>query len=192
MQGEGKTTTVVNLAGVFQNTQYKTVVIDLNLRTPSLHGHFGIEKQYSGVSTYLSQRDNIGNIIFSTNFPNLDIIPAGMVPPNPSELILSNRLTELFDILKQKYDYVIIDTSSYNSAVETLYLMKFTDINLIILRENFSKNSTLTDLERIIQEKNLKNIGLVLKSIVKEDKIDKNQLPIKEHVPVQSPIQLSL
>ena len=70
--------------------------------------------------------------------------------------------------------------------------MQFKDINLIILRENFSKNSTLTDLERVIQEKSLKNIGLVLKSIVKEDKIDKNQLPIKEHVPMQSPIQLSL
>jgi len=198
MQGEGKTTTIVNLAGVFQNTQYKTVVIDLNLRTPSLQGHFGIEQQYSGMSTYLSQRDNIGNIIFSTNFQNLDIIPAGPVPPNPSELILSNRLTELFEILKKKYDYILIDTASYDLALETLYLMKFTNINLIVLREKFSKNSTITELERIIQEKNLKNMGLVLKSITKEDKKEKkallanNPVPDSPIVQKQSPIQLDL
>jgi capsular exopolysaccharide synthesis family protein len=169
-EGEGKTTTVVNLAGVFKNTQYKTIVIDLNMRAPSLHEHFGIEQQYSGISTYLSQRDNIGNIIFATSFSNLDIIPAGPIPPNPSELILSPRLHELFQTLKENYDYILLDTSAYTSAIETLYLMKFTTMNLIILREKFSKKSTVTNLETIIQEKNLTNIGLVLKSIVKEDK----------------------
>ena len=197
-EGEGKTTTIVNLAGVFQNTQYKTVAIDLNLRAPSLHEHFGIDQQYSGMSTYLSQRDNIGNIIFSTNYENLDIIPAGPVPPNPYELILSNRLTELFEILKKKYDYILIDTTSYDLALETLYLMKFTNINLIVLRENFSKTSTIEELEKIIQEKNLKNIGLVLKSIVKEPKDDTKNLlgnmansnPIETQK--KSPLQLSL
>ena len=117
-------------------------------------------------------KTQIGNIIFSTNFTNLDIIPAGPIPPNPSELILSKRLIELFLTLKRKYDYVIIDTSAYMNAVETLYLMKFTTMNLIVLREKFSKKSTITDLEKIIQEKNLVNIGLVLKSIVKEKRDD--------------------
>ena len=194
-QGEGKTTTIVNLAGVFQNTQYKTVVIDLDLRTPSLHGHFGIEQQYSGISTYLSQRDNIGNIIFSTNYQNLDIIPAGPIPPNPSELILSNRLTDLFEILKKKYDYILIDTASYDTALETLYLMKFTNMNLIVLREKFSKNSTIIELEKIIQEKNLTNIGLVLKSIVKEDKnnlLKNTPMPSPLAIHQESPIQLNL
>jgi len=177
-QGEGKTTTVVNLAGVLQSSQYKTIVIDLNMRTPSLHEHFGIEQQYSGISTYLSQGENIGNIIFSTNFQNLDIIPAGPIPPNPSELILSKRLNELFEILKIKYDYIILDTSAYSTALETLYLMKFTSMNLIVLREKLSKKSTLIGLETIIQEKNLQNMGLVLKSIIKEDKKDKNDLLI--------------
>lgn len=197
-QGEGKTTTVVNLAGVFQNSGYKTIVIDLNMRAPSLHGHFGIEQQYSGISTYLSQRDNIGNIIFSTNFENLDIIPAGPIPPNPSELILSKRLTDLFETLKQKYNYIIIDTSAYDSALETQYLMQFSTMNLIILREKMSKKSTIVELEKIIQEKNLKNIGLVLKSIIKEDKNKQNELLPNStinnalEVPKQTPIQLTL
>ena len=175
-QGEGKTTTTVNLAGVFQNSQYKTIVIDLNMREPALHGHFGIEQQYSGMSTYLSQRDNIGNIIFSTNYNNLDIISAGPIPPNPYELVLSNRLPELFEILKKKYDYIFIDTGPYDTAEETLYLMQFTTMNLIVLREKVSKKSTLVELDKLIYEKNLKNMGLVLKSIIKEKKEDKHEL----------------
>jgi len=185
---EGKTSTTVSLAGVFQNSGYKTIVIDLNMRKPELHSHFGIDQQYSGISTYLSQRDNIGDIIFSTNYPTLDIIPAGPVPPNPSELILSPRLNDLFEILKHKYDYIFIDTASYSEALETLYLMKFTTMNLIVVREKVSKKSTITELETIIQEKGIQNVGLVLKSVIKEKKTGKDLLgnsPIedqKQHI----------
>ena len=197
-QGEGKTTTVVNTAGVFQNAGYKTIVIDLNMREPSIHNHFGIEQQYSGISTYLNQRDNIGNILFSTNFENLDIIPAGPVPPNPSELILSKRLTGLFEFLQERYDYILIDTSAYSLALETLYLMQFSTTNLIVIREKMSKKSAIVELEKVIQEKNLQNMGLVLKSIVKEDKGSQDTL-LKSisnstimKTSQQTPIQLSL
>ncbi len=194
---EGKTTTVVNLAGVFRNLQHKTIVIDFNMRVPSLHGHFEIEQQSSGVSTYLSQRDNIGNIIFSTNYNNLDIIPAGPIPPNPSELILSPRLKDLFEFLRNRYDYILIDTTNYTKALETLYLMKFTDKNLIVLREKMSKASAVSDLEKVIQEKNLENIGLVLKSVVKEDaEKEEDSFLLDSHEPSSSsqhtPLQLSL
>jgi capsular exopolysaccharide synthesis family protein len=176
LQGEGKTTTTVHLAGVFQNSNYKTIVIDLNLREPALHGHFGINQQFSGMSTYLSQQDNIGNILFSTNYPSLDIIPAGPIPPNPSELMLSPRLNELFETLKHKYDYIFIDTAPYSEALETLYLMKFTTMNLILLREKVSKKSTITELEKIIQEKGIENIGLVLQSRIKDNKQKEQEL----------------
>ncbi len=191
-QGEGKTTTVVNLAGVFQNSGYKTIVIDFNMHSPSLHRHFGIEQQYTGISTYLSQRDNIGNIVFSTNFPNLDIIPAGPIPPNPAELILSKRLIILFETLQQKYDYIIIDTSAYNLALESLYLMKFTSLNLIVIREKMSKKSTIVELEKIIQEKNLQNIGLVLKSIFKKNKKAQNNLLLNTPTLVKIPRKSSI
>ena len=197
-QGEGKTTTVVNTAGVFQNAGFKTIVIDLNMREPSIHNHFGIEQQYSGISTYLNQRDNIGNILFSTNFENLDIIPAGPVPPNPSELILSKRLTGLFEFLQERYDYILIDTSSYSLALETLYLMQFSTTNLIVIREKMSKKSAIVELEKVIEEKNLQNMGLVLKSIVKEDKGSQDTLlnsisnSTIMNTSQQTPLQLSL
>ncbi len=196
IEAEGKTTTVVNLAGVFQNLGHKTIVIDFNMRMPSLHSHFGIEQQTSGISTYLSQRDNIGNIIFSSNYDNLDIIPAGPIPPNPSELILSPRLVELFEFLRQRYDYIVLDTTNYTKALESLYLMKFTDKNLIVLREKMSKASAVSDLERIIQEKNLQNIGLVLKSTVKENSEPEDEFLLNSHesstLHKHTPLQLSL
>ncbi len=169
-RGEGKTTTVVSLAGAFNNANFKTIIVDLNLKNPSLHTHFGIAPQYAGVSTYLSKRDNIGHIIYSTDYKNLDIIPAGPVPPNPYELLLSNRLSELLDFLKDRYDYIIIDTAPYDNAVETLSLMKLATMNLIMIQEAISKKSTLVELEKIVYERNISNIGLVLKTIIKEDK----------------------
>jgi len=175
-KGEGKTTTVVNTAGVFQNSGYKTIVIDLNMREPTIHKHFGIEQQYSGISTYLNQKDTIGNILFSTNFENLDIIPAGPIPPNPSELILSIRLTGLLEFLQEKYDYILIDTAAYSIALESLYLMQFSTVNLIVIREKMSKKSAIIDLEKLIEEKNLQNVGLVLKSVVKKSKSNQNGL----------------
>jgi len=165
IKGEGKTTTLVNLSSIFQNTRYKSIIIDLDMQSPTLHEHFGMEQQYSGISTYLSGRDNLGNVIFSTNNPNLNIITSGPTPPNPIELILSPRLEELLTTLKKEYDYIFIDTGAFNVAIETFYLMQYTDINLVVLRENLSKKSSISDLEKLIREKNLRNIGLVLKTM---------------------------
>jgi len=164
-QGEGKTTMLVNLSKIFQDTRYRSIIIDLDMHNPSLHEHFGLEQQYSGISTYLNGRDNLGNVIFTTTHPNLDIISSGPTPPNPIELMLSPRLEELLPTLKRKYDYIFIDTGSFDVALETFYLMQYSDINLIVFRENFSKKSSITNLEKLIREKHLKNIGLVLKTV---------------------------
>jgi capsular exopolysaccharide synthesis family protein len=177
VKGEGKTTTIVNLSLILQNTKYKSIIIDLDMHNPSVHEHFGMQAQYSGVSTYLSERDNLGNVIFTTNHPNLNIIPSGPTPPNPMELILSARLEELLSTLKKKYDYIFIDTGSFDIAEETFFLMKYSDSNLIVLRENFSKKSAVADLEKIIRAKQLKNIGLVLKTLPAKEKKKSSSVP---------------
>ena len=198
-ESEGKTTITSNLAGVFQNSHYNIIVVDFNMKSPSLHTLFGIEHQYSGVSTYLSKRDNIGNIIFSTNYPNIDIITAGPTPPNPLELLLSPRLKELFEALKKRYDYIFIDTASYSDSLDTLYLMQYADTNLVVLKEGFTKKSTITNLEKIIKEKNLKNIGLVLQTNPKDDKKGLDRLLINNistnnqtNLTQPKPIQLTM
>ena len=169
-QGEGKTTTLANLSGIFKETKYSSILIDLDMKNPSLHTYFGMDLPYSGMSTYLSKRDNLGNIIFTTKYPNLDIITAGPIPPDPVELIFSSKLEELFGVLKKRYDYIFIDTSSFDAFPEVVHLMKYADKNLVVLRESVTTKASLANLEHSIQENNLKNIGLVFKTTVKMTK----------------------
>ena len=190
IQSEGKTTTIVNLSFILQNTRYKSIIVDLDMHNPSVHEHFGMQQQYSGVSTYLSERDNLGNVIFTTNHPNLNIIPSGPTPPNPMELMLSPRLEELLTTLKREYDYIFIDTGSFDIAQESFYLMQYADINLVVLREDFSKKSSIADLEKIVREKQLKNVGLVLKTILKKQK--KKAAPIPQVISPKKPLKVIL
>jgi len=184
-KGEGKTTTLVNLAASLNNLGLRSIIVDFNLKEPTLHTYFGLGEQYSGISTFLSQRDNLGNIIYTTNYPNLDLITAGPIPPNPTELLLSPNLSGLFMFLKEKYDYIIIDTYGYADGEEILNLMKYADTNLIIIRENFSKKRAIEELESIKIEKNIKNLGIVYKykSKSKNNKKLKNYeiLPISKN-----------
>jgi len=173
LQGEGKTTTLVNLSSIlFRKTKYRSILVDLNMLEPSLHQHFGMDLPYSGMSTYLSERDNLGNIIFDTSYENLDIITAGPIPPDPAELLASPVLEELFIVLKERYDYVFIDTPSFKELPEVLDLVKYADKSLVVLRENVTSKSSLEKLEQAIREKKLKNIGLVFKLTVKMTKED--------------------
>jgi len=173
MQGEGKTTTLVNLSSIlFRKTKYSSILVDLNMIKPSLHTHFNMDLPYSGMSTYLSTRDNLGNILFDTSYPNLDIITAGPIPPDPAELLSSPELEELFIVLKERYDYIFIDTPSFEELPEVLDLVKYADKSLVILRENITTKASLEKLEQAIREKKLKNIGLVFKSTVKMTKED--------------------
>jgi len=158
---EGKSLILSNLSAVFQLAGYKTIVIDLDLRNPSLHKYFDIDYS-SGMSDYLGGKADISDIVFPTAYPNLDIIPAGSIPTNPSELILSNRIEILLKKLKEKYDYILIDSTSIGLITDTLSLMKYSDINIVIVRKNFSKKSSILNLEKMITKYNLKNIKLVM------------------------------
>jgi len=169
-RGEGKTSTLSNLMSIFKQTKYKSILIDLDMKQPTLHQYFNMDLQYSGMSTFLSKRDNLGNIIFTTNFPNLDIITAGPIPPNPAELLLSPYIEGLFQILKERYDYVFIDACSFTDIPEIINVMKFTDKNLLVLRENITQKEDLAHFETEIKRMGLSNIGLVFKSTIKGSK----------------------
>jgi capsular exopolysaccharide synthesis family protein len=190
-KGEGKTTTITSLAAVLNNLGLKTILIDFNLREPALHNYFGIEHQYSGISTFLSNRDNIGNIIFSTNYPNLDIITSGPTAPNPIELTISPKLPELLKILKERYAYIIIDTNCYKDAHETLHLMKYADTNLVVFRENFSKKMAIDEMEELMKQKGIKNMGVVYKYVPKDEvKLNEYELLEASKLKPQKPIKL--
>lgn len=159
--GEGKSTLSANLASVFQMANYKTLLISLDLRQPTLHHYFNL-KNIKGMSGFLSGVDSINEIIFKTPYKNLHFIPPGTLPMNPSELILSEKLPKLLEALKSRYDYILIDTAPIGLVSDSLQVMKYADINLFVLRETYSEKSFLHDLENLVEKNNLTNIHLVL------------------------------
>jgi len=161
VSGEGKTTISANLASIFQMTNFKTVVIDLDMRKPSLHKLFGMANA-KGMSTYLSYRSELHEIINKTKYPYLDLITAGPIPPNPSELVYVKRLELLIRELKNRYEFIIIDTSPLGMVNDSFTLMKHSDINLMVFRENFTKKEFVKSLEDAIKEQHIGKVGIIL------------------------------
>jgi len=161
IMGEGKSTTVANLSAIFNLAGYKCVVINLDLRKPTLHKFFNVDNSI-GMSTYLSGRSKIEDIISPTEYENLDVITSGPIPPNPSELIMTDKMQELIDALKEEYDYIFIDSAPLGLVTDTMNLMPYADINLIIFRENYALKSFAKDLNSLVERHDLKHIGIVL------------------------------
>ena len=159
--GEGKTTTVANLVTMLDMARYKTIVINLDLRKPTLHKFFSVDNSI-GVSSYINGKHNLKEIIRATEFANLDIITSGPITENPAELILSKKLPELIDSLKEIYDYIIIDSAPIGIVTDTKTIMKHTDLNLIIVRENYAKKEFIATLEDMIEKYEFKNVGLIM------------------------------
>ena len=159
--GEGKSTTSANLATILEMAKYKTLLINFDLRKPTIHKFFDMPNDI-GVSHFLNGEKTIDEIIVTTEFANLDLILAGSIPLNPSELMLSKALPTLFKTLKERYEYIIIDTPPIGIVSDTKTLMNHTDLNLIIIREDYAKKDFIYTLEEIIEKHDFKNIGLIL------------------------------
>ena len=133
MPGEGKTFTSLNLASVYSLLGKRTILIGFDLRKPKIHNYFDLKNE-NGVTTWLIGRDSLEDIIQRTSFENLDIITSGPVPPNPSELIALEKTGELLKELKEKYDYIIIDTSPIGLVSDTFNLASHADTCLLVVR----------------------------------------------------------
>lgn len=161
VSGEGKTFCSINIATVFALSEKKTVIIGLDLRKPRLADEFNLTSNI-GVVNYLIKQKSLDEITHSTQIPNLDVILSGPIPPNPSELILSEVMKELIDELKQKYDYIILDTPPVGLVSDSLELAQYADVTLYIVRQNYTKKDMITLLNNRIKRGELSNASIVL------------------------------
>ncbi len=158
---EGKTSIASNLALSMSMLNKKVIIIDFDLRVPSLHRIFRIDNKM-GLSNYLSNPTLNKKVIKYTNFINLNIIPSGPIPKNPSELIYSKQTQNLIKELKKQYDYIILDTPPIGIVSDAKLLLKLSDINLYIFKLNYSKKEFVKQFEDLIEENNLTNVGIVI------------------------------
>ena len=165
---EGKTTICSNLAGIMAMSGKKTIILNVDMRKPTLHHKFNISND-KGMSTLLSYNNTLAEVIQSTEYENIDIIPSGPKPPNPSELIQDEFMEKVLMKLKEVYDVVIVDTPPVGLVTDARMLIHLADITIYVVRAEFSKKAFLKNLEKISIFKNVKGLGVLLND-VKEDK----------------------
>jgi capsular exopolysaccharide synthesis family protein len=158
--GEGKTFNAVNLASVLSIGGKKTVVVGLDLRKPKIHENFEIDENI-GVSTYITGQHSYEEIIQSSGFENFDIVPSGIIPPNPSELLISDAMDELMVKLKQDYEFIILDTPPIGLVSDALNLIIYADATLYIIRQHYTKKGMLNLINNKTKKGEIKNVNLV-------------------------------
>ena len=170
-KGEGKTFVAVNLAISLSLTGKKTILLGMDLRKPMLNTHFGISSQ-EGITSYLSgivgdYKDLIHPI---REYPNLYLLHGGIIPPNPNELILSERFDQLISELREQYDYILIDTAPVGVVSDTFLINRVSNLTLYVCRANYSDKRMFDFINRIQQENSLKKPYLVINGIDLESK----------------------
>lgn len=152
ISGEGKTFVAVNLGAIIASTNKKVCIVDLDLRKPKVHIAFEHEPKPFGSSTYLIGKNQFEDCIEKTKVDNLFYIPAGPTPPNPSELVLSEKFDEFLELLKAKFDFIIFDTPPVGLVTDAILVMRKTDLQFYVVKSQYSRRAftrTITDLVRM-------------------------------------------
>jgi tyrosine-protein kinase Etk/Wzc len=159
--GEGKSFVAVNLASTLSLIDKKVLIIAADLRRSRLHHTFKTTNNI-GLSNYLANQCELKDIIFKTPLSDMDFIPSGQVPPNPSELLHHKKMQEMIELLKHTYDIIVIDTAPVGLVSDAIPLIRMSDINLFVIRSGKSKFYAATIPQRLSLEYNLENTVIVL------------------------------
>ena len=162
--GEGKTFCALNLASILAISGKRTLIIGADIRKPKLFERSRITNEV-GLSSYLINQAMLDEIIQNSDLENLDIVPSGPVPPNPAELIDSPKLSEMFEILKGTYEYIVVDTPPVGLVSDFLILSKYMDINLYVVRQGYSKIEFLSEIDKVRTKGNLNNLYVLFNDV---------------------------
>jgi tyrosine-protein kinase Etk/Wzc len=167
---DGKSFVSFNLASSIASVGYKTIILDCDLRRPTLHDKFK-EENNSGLSNYMIDHVSREDIIRTTFIKNLSFIPAGPVLPNSSELIESGALDELISYLKKNYEYIIIDTTPSGLIADAALMFKYANINLLVCRNNYTRKDVLNDVIDLFKTNKVENYDVVYNDLnIKESR----------------------
>ncbi len=164
--GEGKTFTALNLANSLTLSGKKVILLGLDLRAPKISDYL-VERNENGVTDFIvNESMSIESIIRKGKGEvQFDYILSGSIPPNPSELLLSERLGEVFDFLKTQYEYIVVDTAPVGLVVDTISILDHADVLLYVVRANYLDKNALEIPVKLAKDKELKNIALVLNGV---------------------------
>ena len=164
ISGEGKTFIASNLAVVFANSGKKTLLLGADLRRPKIYEDFATNNN-KGLSTILSGKHTFKDVVIETEEENLDVIISGPSPSNPSDMLLNEIFEKLISELKNKYDKIVIDTAPVGLVADAYMVMKYTDVNLYIVRQNYTTKEVLRFVNGLYDNNRVENLYLVLNDV---------------------------
>lgn len=163
-QGEGKSITTVNLAISYAMTDRKVLIIDCDLRRPKLSRLLQIGSEV-GLSNLIVKPKLLDQVILHTDTPGLDVILAGSIPPNPSELLSSPQMHQLIDNLRESYDYIFLDSPPVNIVTDAVVLAPKCDGVLFLVRANRTERGAVAHAVEQLEYAKAKILGFVLNSV---------------------------
>jgi capsular exopolysaccharide synthesis family protein len=168
--GEGKTFVSSNLAVSMALLGKKVILIGLDIRKPRLAEMFNLSDHKKGITLFLSGDANDKELLFEQIMPsgmneNLDILPAGIIPPNPAELLSGPLLKDALDYLSTKYDYVILDTPPVGLVADTLTIGRLANVTIFVTRADYSPKANFELINSLTREGKLTNCNIVLNGV---------------------------
>lgn len=168
VQGEGKSFNAANLAVSFAFMDRRTVVVGMDIRKPKLNHIFGLSGKLPGMTQFLASPSSVD--LFSlcqptAVSPNLYVLPSGAVPPNPTELVARKSLEQAIDLLKQHFDYVILDTAPIGMVTDTRLIARVADLSVYVCRAGYTHKNDFELINELEQEKKLPNLCVLINGI---------------------------
>jgi tyrosine-protein kinase Etk/Wzc len=159
---EGKTFISVNLAATFALSGKKVLLIGMDIRRPRLGEYLNLPER--GFTNYLTAKDNSLEdlIIKYEGYENLYVLAAGVIPPNPAELLMSKKVDALFETVKEQYDYIVVDTAPVSLVTDTLLIAKHADTFVYVTRANFLEKDMLNIANGLYKNQKLPNMCMLL------------------------------
>jgi capsular exopolysaccharide synthesis family protein len=166
ISGEGKTFTTINLATVFALSGRKTMIVGADMRRPKIFEDFKCSNEL-GLSTYLSGLSEFEQVVQKTSIENLYLVSGGPVPPNPSELLLTDRFEIFIKKSLEEFDFILIDTPPLALVTDAFVMSKFVDHTVFVMRQNYSPKEFVKSIDEYHRSGKLKNMSLLLNDIYK-------------------------
>jgi capsular exopolysaccharide synthesis family protein len=164
--GEGKSFCTVNLAAELAQSGRRVVVLECDMRRPTLAGYFDIDpRSPHGLSTYLAGQSTLDEVRNSTSIPGLDVLCCGPLPQNPSRLLESAQLGELVQQLREAYDYLLVDIPPLGYVSEFLVLLQHLDAKIYVVRQNYTDRNLVGQIAEMHRDHNLKQLYMVINDV---------------------------
>lgn len=161
---EGKTSTIVNLAKLLAASGEKTLVMDLDLRRAQVHRRLGVSKE-PGFSDYFTKREELDRLVQPTKSPNLFVLTAGALPPNPPALIARKQMGDLLDRLRRHFDWILVDSPPLASVTDALLLARYCDLAVYVVQHNKVDKKAIKRSILALQKVTPNLIGVVINAL---------------------------